>query len=280
MTLITSTTNPRVAQIRDLHTTKGRKKSGLLLMEGPHLLEALLSVDILPDEIYFQPDLLQRTSEGNALLSRLLHATSPLSTVPLIEVSERVAAALSDAQTSQGILCVLSLRLLQPQHLLAQRIPACRPALLVLDGLADPGNMGTILRTALAADVKEVLLTPHCVDCYSPKVVRSAAGAHVALPIWRDLSWVAIKQKIAEHIGEASERVFVAEASGSLPYYAEDLRLPFALIIGNEAHGPSDEARLLARRTITIPLTNQVESLNAAMATGIILFEAARQLSE
>ncbi len=278
MTLITSLANPHVAQIRDLHTTKGRKKSGLLLMEGPHLLDALLLAEILPREIYYQPELLQRTPEGRALLARLLHPPVFWSDVSLFEVSERVAEALSDAQTSQGVYAVLPLQLFQPPRLLARRPLTRRPALLILDDLADPGNMGTILRTALAADVQEVLLTPHCVDCYSPKVVRAAAGAHVALPIWTNLAWPAIGERITEHCGAAGKRVFIAEASGSQMYYAEDLRQPFALIIGNEAHGISSQARSLASQTLSIPLANQVESLNAAMATGILLFEAVRQL--
>ena len=278
MTLITSLANPHIAQVRDLHTTKGRKKSGLLLMEGPHLLDALLLADFLPREIYYQPELLQRTPEGRALLARLLHPPASWSSVALFEVNERVAQALSDAQTSQGVYAVQDLQLLQAEHLQARRPTLARPALLILDDLADPGNMGTILRTALAADVHEVLLTPHCVDCYSPKVVRAAAGAHVALPIWSDLSWSAIEARIAKHCGLAEGRVFIAEASGLRSYYAEDLRRPFALIIGNEAHGISAQARKLASHALSIPLANQVESLNAAMATGILLFEAVRQL--
>ena len=277
MPLITSLANPHVAQVRDLHTTRGRKKSGLLLMEGPHLLDALLLAEMLPREIYYQPELLGRTPEGRALLARLLHPPASWSDVAFFEVSERVAEALSDAKTSQGVHSVLSLQLLQPARLLARRPGGRRPALLILDDLADPGNMGTILRTALAADVQEVLLTPHCVDCYSPKVVRSAAGAHVALPVWPDLAWSTIEERIVEHCGVAG-RVFIAEAGGSQPYYAEDLRQPFALIIGNEAHGLSVQARELASQTLSIPLANGVESLNAAMATGILLFEAARQL--
>lgn len=278
ITHITSLANPRVAQIRDLHTTKGRKKSGLLLMEGPHLLETLLAAHMLPLEIYYQPELLRRTPEGRDLCARLLHPTSSLATVALFEVSERVAEALSEAQTSQGVVCVLPMQLLQAERLHRQRLPAVRPALLVLDDLADPGNMGTILRTALAADVQAVLLTPHCVDCYSPKVVRSAAGAHVALPIETHLSWFAIEEKIISHCEGATRRVFCAEASAPTPYYAENLVQPFVLLIGNEAHGLSEQAHMLATQAISIPLANQVESLNAAMATGIILFEAVRQL--
>ncbi|HET8843408.1 MAG TPA: RNA methyltransferase [Ktedonobacteraceae bacterium] len=278
MIRITSVSNPHVTQIRDLHTTRGRKKNGLLLMEGPHLYTALFAANFLPREIYFSPELLQRTPEGRDLLASLLHPAPGLAKIPAIEVSERVAAALSDAQTSQGVVCVVSTELFQAERLQARRTTAPRPALLILDDLADPGNMGTILRTALAADVEEVLLTPHCVDCFSPKVMRAAAGAHVALPIWTDMEWSAIEERTIRHCGSESQRIFSTEASSSIPYYAEDLRNPFALIIGNEAHGLSRQARMLASRAIGIPLANAVESLNAAMAAGIILFEAVRQL--
>src|SRR5207248_7161047 len=156
--LITSPQNPRISKLRDLHTTRGRKKSGLFLMEGPHLLETLLDADMLPQEVYYQPKLLQRTAKGRALLTRLLH-TPGLSSDQLIEVSERVIEALGDVQTSQGVVSVLPIDAFKPAHLHARRSPVQRPVLLILDRLADPGNMGTILRTALAADVYEVILT-------------------------------------------------------------------------------------------------------------------------
>jgi len=275
MTLITSPSNPRISKLRELHTTRGRKKSGLFLMEGPHLLAALLDAQVVPREIYYQPELLQRTAYGRSLLNRLLYASS-LTPEQLIEVSERVIESLGETQTSQGIVGVLSLDTFQPELMRARRSEASRAALLILDDLADPGNMGTILRTALAADVAEVLLTPECVDCYSPKVIRAASGAHIALPIEMNLSWDAIAEKITSHCKE-ERRVFLAEASSPYLYFEQDLKKPFALIIGNEAHGPSQEARQLATLPIAIPLANRVESLNVAMATGIVLFEAIRQ---
>ncbi len=276
MTRITSLANPHVTRIRDLHTTKGRKKSGLLLMEGPHLLEALLHADMLPQEIYYQPELLSRTPEGRLLLDRLRRPVPNLGRCSCVEVSEQVAEAISDAQTTQGVLCVVPVQLFRPERLLTKRSSGSRPALLLLDDISDPGNMGTILRTALATDVQEVLLTPRCVDIYSPKVLRSAAGAHVALPVWSDMSWTAIEEHIHQHCGHR-KRIFLAEAAGPHLYSEENLTQPFALIIGNEAHGASHEARDLASQIMSIPLANQVESLNAAIATAIILFEAVRQ---
>jgi len=275
MTVITSPTNPRISKLRDLHTTRGRKKSGLFLMEGIHLLEVVLDAGIMPQEVYYQPDVLQHTARGRALFARLLHA-SDIAPERLVEVSERVMGTLGEVQTTLGVVSVLSLDAFAPARLRARRPAMQRPALLILDDLADPGNMGTILRTALAADVDEVLLTSNCVDCFSPKVVRAAVGAHVALPIATDLSWAAIAERVAMHCAN-TPRVLLAEAGGKQMYYEQDLTEPFALIIGNEAHGPSEEARSLATLTITIPLANGVESLNAAMAAGIVLYEAVRQ---
>ncbi|HEY4034219.1 MAG TPA: RNA methyltransferase [Ktedonobacteraceae bacterium] len=278
MTLIISPSNPRISKVRALHTTRGRKKNGLFLMEGPNLLEALLAAQIIPYEVYYQPELLRRTDRGASLLMRLLQLPA-LSEDSLIEVSERVIEAISETQTSQGIVCVLPLNVLDQARIQAQRMPAYRPALLILDALTDPGNMGTILRTALAADVERVLLTPDCVDYYSPKVLRAAAGAHLMLPVETDLSWAAIGDRVATHCGQVSH-VLLAEANSPSRYYDLDLTQPFALIIGNEAHGPSQLAHALATHSISIPLAYGVESLNAAMATGIILYEAVRQVKK
>jgi TrmH family RNA methyltransferase len=275
MTIITSPSNPRIAKLHTLHSARGRKKSGLFLLEGLNLLEALLDAYIQPEEVYYEPTLLQRTHKGSALLQRLLHTFKP-GDVDLIEVTERVIEAIGETQTSQGVVCVLPLDAFDPEQIQSQRDDTPRPALLILDDLADPGNMGTILRTALAADVERVLLTSNCVDYYSPKVVRAAAGAHMLLPVETDLTWETIGKRVQSHCGE-TPRVLVADAASDEMYYQQDLTHPFALIVGNEAHGPSPEARALATQSIGIPLATGVESLNVAMATGIILYEAVRQ---
>jgi TrmH family RNA methyltransferase len=275
MSVITSIANPHIKAVQELHTTRGRKKSGLFLMEGPHLLLALLDAHLAPQDIYYQPELLQRTAQGSALLQRILQRTE-FATTHLVEVSTRVIEALGEVQTSQGVVSVLAEQAFKAEQTRQRRPNRPRPALLILDDIADPGNMGTILRTALAADAEAVLLTPNCVDCFSPKVVRAAAGAHVALPIEVNLTWEAIRARVLEHCA-ATPRALLAEANSPNLYYTQDLTLPFALIMSNEAHGPSAAARALATTTITIPLANSVESLNVAIATGILLYEAFRQ---
>ena len=132
--------------------------------------------------------------------------------------------------------------------------------------------MGTLLRSAEAIDVAEVLCTTGTVDAYSPKVVRAAMGAHLRLALEQDLSWDATAERLS-----FVDHVYAADAEASMPYYAADWRQPSALIIGNEARGLSENARLLARSLIGIPMRGRAESLNAAVAGSVILFEALRQ---
>jgi TrmH family RNA methyltransferase len=171
-------------------------------------------------------------------------------------------AQASDTETPAGILAVVEfvpLALPQPADLL-----------LVLDRVADPGNMGTILRTSAASGVDTVLAGPGCVDIYNPKVVRSSMGALVRLPVL-SLPWPDIEQAVA---GMA---VWLAAADGRTSYTEVDWQQPSALIIGSEARGAGQQAYELADGTITIPMATETESLNAAVASAVILFEALRQ---
>jgi TrmH family RNA methyltransferase len=146
-----------------------------------------------------------------------------------------------------------------------------RPGLfLILDAVRDPGNLGTILRSGEAAGVGQVLLAPGTVDLYNPKVVRGAMGAHFRLPVfshdWPDIS----KQT-------SGRAVWLAHAAGDTTYDAVDWTQPSALIVGGEASGAGQEAAQIATGRVSIPMTGGAESLNAAMAATVILFEAARQ---
>jgi TrmH family RNA methyltransferase len=142
--------------------------------------------------------------------------------------------------------------------------------ILILDCLRDPGNLGTILRSAEAAGVGQVILAPGTVDPYNPKVVRGGMGAHLRLPVL-SLPWPAIAKVVA---GRA---IWLADAAADLAYDAVDWTVPSALLVGGEASGPGEQARALATGEVGIPMAGGTESLNAAMAATVILFEAARQ---
>jgi TrmH family RNA methyltransferase len=199
---------------------------------------------------------LEETARGAALLRALRAVTSEI-----YPVSESVMKAVSDTVTSQGVLAVLPFPTLTPRG---------SGLLLVIDGVQDPGNLGTLLRSAEAAGVQQVVLAPGTVDAFNSKVVRAGAGTHFRLPM-QTLSW----QDIAEAL--TGKVVRLAEEGAATAYYDVDWRGPSALIVSNEGAGASAEARALATEMIAIPMRGGTESLNVGVAASVILFEAARQ---
>jgi RNA methyltransferase, TrmH family len=273
MAMITSTSNQHVALMRSLHIAKGREREGMFLVEGPHLVEAALDAHVTPRLILYDAENVGRSPSGRKLIGRIEEAAAHGGAV-----YEATAAAIeraSDAQTPQGVVAAVASEDVSVQRVRARRRGRQRPLLLVLDGIGDPGNLGTIVRSALAADVDEVLLTKGCVDPLAPKVVRAGSGAHFHLPVRAGLSWDEIEQALRG--SPVMQQVLMAEVGARTPYDAFDLTKRTALIIGNEAHGVSAEAKRLETAGLSIPMWNRVESLNAAIAASVVLFEAARQ---
>jgi TrmH family RNA methyltransferase len=180
---------------------------------------------------------------------------------PAEVVSPAVMAAAAGTQTPPGLLAIV------PQPCWTAPAPGW---VLVLDQISDPGNLGTILRTADAAGMDAVYLMPGTVDAYNPKVVRAGMGAHFHMPLL-ETSWEALPAQLG------SARLYLAEAHDGQPYTEVHWRAPCALIIGSEASGPSQAARALAHAIVHIPMAGRAESLNASVAAGILIFEAARQ---
>jgi TrmH family RNA methyltransferase len=223
-------------------------------VEGTRLVEEVVRAGIRPALVLYT-EAWAEASAGRLLLSSLDSAEEGAWLV-----SEAVLAACADTRTPQGVLAVVPFVQLQP-----------RPGLiLILDCLRDPGNLGTILRSAEAASVGQVVLAPGTVDSYNPKVVRGGMGAHLRLPVL-SVPWPAIAELVA---GRA---IWLADAAADVAYDAVDWTLPSALLVGGEAAGAGDQARSLATGRVSIPMAEGTESLNAAMAATVILFEAARQ---
>jgi TrmH family RNA methyltransferase len=268
--MIDSPSNPIVRSLRALASVKGRRESGQFLVEGVRSIEDGLQSGALPELVLYNSKLLERTARGNNLFAALNRA------VPgqVFEGSERALAAAAQTEHPQGIIAAFSV----PDW--PSPLPVCeQPLILICDGVSDPGNMGTLLRSAEAARSDAVLAAQGCVDVFNPKVVRSAVGAHFRLPIYQDLSWEAIGAKL-KGSGVAQERIFCTEAGAETAYYEIDWTSASALIVSNEAHGLSAEAQNLCAssgRALTIPMGGGTESLNVAVAGSIVLFEAARQ---
>lgn len=255
--MITSRANDRVKRVRRLVADKRyRQQEGAFVVEGTRWLAELGRAGRQPAEIYCTPDWLT-AADQEALLG-------PLTVSPVL-VDPRVLASMSDTEAAPGVLAVVDIKPLP--------LPAAADLLLILDSVSNPGNLGTILRSSAAAGVGGVILGPGSVDPYNPKVIRGSMGALLRLPV-QSLAW----DDITPHL--TGRDVWLAAASAGTSYTAVDWRKPAALIIGSEAQGAGEEAELAASGRVTIPMAGETESLNAAVAAGIILFEAARQRAE
>ena len=259
--MITSLSNAKVKHVRRLQIDRRfRNREKQYVVEGTRWLTELVNLARPPEMLFFTERWLE-TAVHAQILQQLNSLGQP---APLL-VSEEVLQAMSDTNTAPGVLAVLGI---QPKPL-----PSVPSLLLVLDAINTPGNLGTMLRTAGAAGVDGVLLGPDCVDLYNPKVVRGGMGAHLRLAI-HSQRWPEIAATVQ------GMQVLVATSQPEMDYTAVDWQRPATLIIGSEAVGAGSEARELATNSITIPMQAATESLNAAMAAGIILFEAVRQRNQ
>ncbi len=255
--LITSPHNPRVKLVRALQTqSKVRRAEGQIVLEGARLVADALVAGAQPVFVLYSQSF-AHTPSGAQLL-RQLEARD----APSFAVTDAVMAHAAQTQTPQGILAVFA----QPDL----PFPSQPSLLLALDGVSEAGNLGTLLRSAAAAGVEGALLMPSCVDPFNPKALRAGMGAHFRLPL-KHSTWEGVAAEFPDL------PFYLADAAASVPYYAVDWRQPAALIIGSEAHGVSPLARRYAAQAVSIPMANAAESLNAAAAAAVILFEARRQ---
>jgi RNA methyltransferase, TrmH family len=256
--MITSADNPKVKQARSLLERRGREQQGRCLAEGVRLVEDAMRAGINPALIFYVAETRQHP-RGQAILT----AAEASRVTAVIEVSPPVLATLSDTVTSQGLIAVLPI----PNW----GARAVGDLALVLDQVRDPGNLGAILRSAEAAGVTGVLLSRGCADPWSPKVVRAGMGAHFRLPVWLGLDWPQVAARLD------ARPIWAADAAGATDYDRVDWTRACALILGGETEGISAEAAALCTGRVAIPMLGSPDSLNAAMAATVLLFEAARQ---
>jgi RNA methyltransferase, TrmH family len=257
--VITSTTNPRIQSARKLRRRSGRDAAGEFLVEGTRAVLAALEANAAVREVFVNPD---------APAAADVSAAASAAGVAITEVGERVINALSDSPSPQGSVAVLAV----PDGDLDSLDDAV-DLVLVLAGVADPGNAGTLVRSAVGAGAGAVVFTTGSVDVLNPKTVRATAGN-----LWRT--------RVVRDVG-VGEAAAVLKARGFTLYGTDavadkghdevDLRAPTALVIGNEAWGLPDEARAVLDEVVAIRMPGPAESLNAGIAGAIVLFEAVRQ---
>jgi TrmH family RNA methyltransferase len=256
MKLIQSRDNPFYKELLKLTgSARQRGKVNQALLDGAHLLAACLDAGVVPLHILLNAAALQ-DDEIASLLERV-------SDITITHLEDKLFAELSELKTTTGILTLIGL----PQPSAA--VSDSRFALL-LEDIQDPGNLGSILRSAAAAGCDAVFLSQGCADAWSPKVLRAAMGGHFALHIYE-------RQNLPDVAQAFSGTLLATDLQATHSLYDCDLTGNVALMMGNEGAGLSEELFNLATRKIIIPMSGKVESLNVAAATAICLFEAARQ---
>jgi len=254
--MITSSQNPKLKLVRALlGRAKERREANAFVAEGVRLVEEAVKASWQFQFVLFSDGLSERGKE--------LVNTLTANQIEVEEVSGDLLQNVSETETPQGILAVLKLDILP--------IPDSPNFILIPDQIRDPGNLGTLLRTAAAAGVQTALLPPETTDAFAPKVLRAGMGAHFQLPI-NSMTWDDICEQIKDM------QIYLADMNGR-SCWETDLRQPLALIIGGEAEGASEEARRLPAQKIAIPMSWQVESLNAGVAGSVLMFEVVRQRS-
>lgn len=234
-----------------------RRRRGLSIVEGAHLLAAYLDGIGQPDEVLVSRAALE-DPEVASLVERSVPARVTL-------MSDTLLDALSGVQSPRGVIaCVRT-----PP---ARKVPPNAPLVLLLENIQDPGNAGTLLRSAAAAGAGHVLLSSQCAFAWSPKVLRAAMGAHFALNIVEEAD-------LEGFIGSYRGTSIALTVEGESSLYDLDLRAPVAFVIGNEGAGLSETLKSRVTRQARIPMPGHVESLNAGVAGAICLFEAVRQRS-
>lgn len=252
--VLRSPANPTLLFVRSLQRRDTRARERAFVVEGRRAVADALHLGAAPRL------LLLREGDEDALPE-----TFDRHHAPVRVVAERPFGSLTETVAPQGVLAVFPFPDPVPPP------TGVAPLALVLDRMRDPGNLGTLLRTAAAAGVSAVYLSPGTVDPFNPKVVRAGMGAHFRIPI-RPLD----RETAAALARDYPLRVLTA-ADAPTPYDALDLRGPTAVIVGSEAEGVGPEAAALATASAAIPLAAGVESLNAAVAGSVLLFEAIRQ---
>lgn len=254
MTVLRSRANPLVKQLIALaHSSRERKKAGLTVLDGEHLVSAYMDAVGVPRTVMVAESAME---SARALVSRL-----PRQRVSLVD--DQWMKEASALESPAGVIALIETPAARAPSLTAD-------AVLVLEDVQDPGNVGSMLRSAAAAGVAEVVLSPSCAFAWSPKVLRAAQGAHFALNLAEGADAVAY---VKDFQGLALALVLRAKET----LYRCDLRSPTAFLLGNEGAGLSAELRAAAARSVAIPMPGRVESLNVAAAAAIALFEMVRQ---
>lgn len=258
--MITSISNAQVKQVcAYVQKTKERRKDRIFVVEGPRMFEEAPADRIY--KVYVTQSFCDKhTTDGMG---------AKLKEIGFEVVSDEVLAKMSDTKTPQGVLCLVK----WPEYSLDDLLSRNRGVFVVLEDLQDPGNLGTIIRTGEGAGIAGVIMSGNTVDIFNPKTIRATMGSIYRVPF----VYVQDLAGAINRLQKADVAVYAAHLKGEQYYDAFDYTKGSAFLIGNEGNGLKEETAKLADTYVKIPMAGQVESLNAAIATTLFMYEAARQ---
>ncbi|MCX8129128.1 MAG: 23S rRNA (guanosine(2251)-2'-O)-methyltransferase RlmB [Clostridia bacterium] len=262
MNPISSNQNSIIKELKSLKTKKYREEKKLYFIEGTRFVEEALKEKMNIAYILFSEKYLD--SDDGKQISSIAH----LMGYRLYLLPDKLFREISDTENPQGVMAVIKMKMFELEEILSEK---CN-FLIVLDSIQDPGNMGTIIRTADAAGASGIIMSKGCVDLYNPKVLRSTMGSIFHLP-------VCFSSDITEDILLLKSRgvkICAAHLKGEVDYYDVSEWDNTAIIIGNEANGICDEVASSADLLVKIPMAGRAESLNASVAAGLLIYEALR----
>ncbi len=255
--MITSTSNPQIKRLLQLQKkSKARDEEKVFIVEGLRMFTEVPIERV--EKVYISESLYNKKKQDLNLQD-----------FPLEILSDQVFGHVSDTKTPQGILCVVK----RQKYDLEELLQVKNPHFVVLDNLQDPGNMGTIVRTAEAAGVDAVFMSKDCVDLYNSKTIRSTMGSIYRMPV----VYVDDLLELLDTFREKGIKSYAAHLDGKNSYDQECYKEGTAILIGNEGNGLRDEVSNKSDIWVQIPMKGQVESLNAAIAASVLMFEVARQ---
>ena len=263
MKYITSSSNTTIKDIKGLKRKRERWNKKLYLIEGVKIVDEYIKWVGVPQYILFSEELFDVTG-GEELFKEIETCHSDLIKIPYNLLKE-----LTDTENPQGVLSVVNIFDSKLEELLKGE----NKFIIILDELQDPGNVGTIIRTADAFGASGVVLTNNCVDVYNPKVVRATMGSLFHIPI----VYADNKIKLINSFKNKGITIYSTSLEGESYIHETDLTKNIAIIIGNEANGVSNEMIKISDSLIKIPMYGKAESLNAAVATSVVMYEVARQ---
>ena len=259
MLQITSSKNQIIKEVKNLYKRKDRWKEQLFIIEGIKIIEEALLNNVGLKYILIT-DKLQSTAEGSSFYERIKYNKN------LVHITENVFKEICDTENPQGIIAIAEFQISNLEDLINKD----NPAIIFLDGLQDPGNLGTIIRTCDAFNLDGIILGEGSVDPYNPKVVRATMGSIFRVPLVVSHNSLETLSKLQEN----EIKILSTSLEADLPIYDIKYREGFALVIGNESKGVDVQILNISDQLIKIPMPGSAESLNAGVAASIIMYEA------